>query len=125
MSDMTYEEAQDIVSHVAAERLRWGKNYKGSDVGTFKILDALVALARGDTNDYAEGDLKKSLATANRQLGAAKAREAKSKATIKELREKLAAGEPQSVTLAAFPLALPKEPVGDVLLPDGGDDNGL
>jgi hypothetical protein len=104
MSDMTYDEAQDIVAHVAAERIRWGKQYLAHDVGRGKILDALVALAAGSADDFAEGDLRRSLATANRQAGAAKAREAKAQNTIKELRAELAE---YIVTVPVFPLQYP------------------
>lgn len=119
MSDfenMTYGEAQDLVAHVAAERVRWGKNYSGKDVGQVKILDALVVLAQGNSDDFAEGDLRRSLATANRQAGAAKAREAKAQKTIKELRAELKAdlNVVLPVKLDAFPLSFPT---------DRGDDS--
>ena len=110
--NMTYDEAQDIVAHVAAERVRWGKNYTAKDVGIVKVLDALTVLAQGNADDFAEGDLRKSLATANRQAGAAKAREAKAQNTIKDLRAELVKHEP--VKLDAFPLSFPT---------DRGDDN--
>ena len=144
MSEMTYEEAQDVVSHVVAERLKWGKMYKASDIGMFKILDALAAMAKGASDDFAEGDLRKSLATANRQLGAAKARAVQAKTTIADLRTQVAQlkhGGDETLDkdferkIEAFPLQFPTEPHGDVGLVDilkdglptteGDDSNGV
>lgn len=77
--EMTDDRARDIVSHVVAQRLRWGKHYQGDDIdgGMPSIFDALILLAYAE--DGSTKELRDSLAKANRQLGAAKAREAKLK----------------------------------------------
>ncbi len=72
---LTLDEATNIVSHVVASRLKWGKHYDGSDLGYAKILDALVAIAQTENSETTE--LRKELAAANRRVGAANARLAK------------------------------------------------
>jgi len=73
--EMTEDRARDIVSHVVANRLRWGKYYQGDDIdgGITAVFDALILLA------YAENDttkeLRDTITKLNRQLGASKARE--------------------------------------------------
>jgi hypothetical protein len=84
---MEVEAAQDILSHIVAQRVRWGQQYDASDIGMDKIVDALLALAHAE--DDGTADLRKSLATANRQAGAGKAREVKLKKTIEELRDEI------------------------------------
>lgn len=74
---MTPEKAADIVSHVVANRLRWGKQYDGSDILRSDLLDALVVIAQNGNN--AEGELREELTRLRRQLAAANAREAKLK----------------------------------------------
>lgn len=82
--EMTEERARDIVSHVVAQRLRWGKHYAGDDIngGMTSVFDALILLAYAENDETKE--LRDSLAKANRQLGAAKARETKLRKQLKE-----------------------------------------
>jgi len=84
LSEITLEQAQDIMSHVVSQKVRWGNMYDGSDVGVSKMLDALIVLAKEDTAGASEA--RASLATANRQLGAAKARETKDRKQIETLK---------------------------------------
>lgn len=85
---MNIEEARKIVSHVVSERLRWNKHYTADDVGLDQLLQALIAIAhvlddqQVQANEEADGriaELKAELTKVNRQLAAAKAREAKAK----------------------------------------------
>lgn len=87
--EMTEERARSIVSHVVAERLRWGKHYDGGDIdgGMVAVFDALILLAYAENAEQSE--LRNSLATANRQLGAAKAREVKQRKQIETLKDEL------------------------------------
>jgi septal ring factor EnvC (AmiA/AmiB activator) len=82
---MNVEQARDILSHIVAQRVRWGKQYDAGDIGLDKVTDALVALAHEDSDETLE--LRKSLAKANRQVGAANARETKLKNKVKELED--------------------------------------
>ena len=72
---VSLEEASNIISHVVAQRLKWGKHYDGSDLGYTKILDALVIMAQSENEETTE--LRKELAASNRRVGAANARLAK------------------------------------------------
>lgn len=76
-ADMSPERAADIVSHVVSNRLRWGKQYDGSDILRSDLLDALVEIAYGQNSEAAE--LREELTKVRRQLAAANAREAKLK----------------------------------------------
>lgn len=73
MSEMTLEQANKIFAEVAEGRLRWGKMYDLKAVGEARVLDAIVVIAK--EGNHAETDLRAQLATSNRQLGMAKARE--------------------------------------------------
>ena len=73
--DFTHDRAADLVAHVVRERERWGKHYTGDDVGIDTILDCLIFMAQNGTEDVR--DLRESITLLNRQLGAAKAREAR------------------------------------------------
>ena len=85
---MDFEQAKDIMSHVVSQKVRWGNMYDGSDIGMPKMLDALIIISQEDTAEAAE--VRKGLATANRQLGAAKARETKDRKQIEELKIEVA-----------------------------------
>jgi septal ring factor EnvC (AmiA/AmiB activator) len=85
---LSIEQAQDLVSHVVANKVRWGKMYNGDDLGLEKILDALIVIAQSDSHEVAE--VRKGLATANRQVGAHKAREAKLTKQIEGLKNEVA-----------------------------------
>lgn len=87
MSEMTFEQAQDVMASIVANRVRWGKMYDGSDLGLSKLMDALVCLAQNDGHEVAE--VRKGLATANRQIGAGKAREAKLKKQVETLKHEI------------------------------------
>lgn len=82
--DMSLEQAQDIMAHIVGQRVRWGKMYDGSDIGLAKMMNALVVLAQNDGHEVTE--VRKGLATANRQIGAHKAREAKLKKQVEGLK---------------------------------------
>lgn len=75
VSDMTPERAHKICADVAAQRLRWGKQYTGDDIGIHNLLDALVVLASEGNKE--DAGLREQITLLNRQLAAAKAREAK------------------------------------------------
>lgn len=85
---MELSKAQDILAHIVGNRVRWGKMYDASDIGLEKLTEALIALSQGDVSEAA--DLRASLANANRQLGAAKSREAKTKKQIEALKAEIA-----------------------------------
>lgn len=88
MSDMTFQQAQDILAHIVAQRVRWGKLYDPvDDVGAKKVSDALLAYAQNETHEVEE--IRKSLTTANRQLAAAGARETKQKKKIEVLKKEI------------------------------------
>lgn len=72
---MTVEEAADLVSHVVAQRIRWGKHYDGQEYKADRLLDALVVLAQSENLETSR--LREELTLANRRLAAANAREAK------------------------------------------------
>lgn len=72
---MTLEQARAIVAEATAMRLQWGKMFQAKDIGEARLLDALVVFARHEGQHDAE--LKEQLTKANRQLGAALAREKK------------------------------------------------
>jgi hypothetical protein len=74
---MNYEQAQDMLSHIVAQQLRWGKQYDASEFGLDKVVEALIALAQSEDSEL--GTLRAELAKANRQAGASKARETKLK----------------------------------------------
>ena len=75
ISDMTIERARQIVTDVVKGRNQFGKWYVADDVGIHNLLDALIVIAH--TENKADADLREQLTKANRQLAAAKAREAK------------------------------------------------
>jgi hypothetical protein len=83
--EMTEDQARDIVAHIVTQRIRWGKQWDASEIGLPKLTDALVLLAYADNAEAAE--LRKSLATANRQVGAANAREARNRSQIEDLKK--------------------------------------
>ena len=86
---MELEKAQDILAHVVAQRVRWGNMWDASEIGLDKLTDALIAISQGDVSEAA--DLRQSLATANRQTGAANARETKLKKKITKLEQEIKA----------------------------------
>lgn len=81
-SDLTPERAADIVSHVVSQRLRWGKQYDGSDILRADLLEALVIIAQSE--NAVEAELREELTRVRRQLAAANAREAKLKKSAGE-----------------------------------------
>lgn len=81
---MSIEKARDIVAHIVAQQVRWGKLYDAEEIGLKQLVEALIAIAQGDSEEVTE--VRKSLATANRQVGAANAREARYKKQIEELK---------------------------------------
>lgn len=85
--DMTLEQAQDIMAHVVANRVRWGNMYDGDDIGMSKMMRALIVLAKEDSHAVAE--VRKGLTTSNRQAAAGKAREAKMKKQIEGLQNEI------------------------------------
>ncbi len=87
--EMTEEQARDILAHIVAQRIRWGKQYDGSEFGYMRLIDALVVLAYAENNETAE--LRASLATANRQEGAGRAREGKLKKKVENLENEITA----------------------------------
>ena len=88
---MNSDQAKDVLAHIVAQRVRWGKQYDAGDIGVAKLTEALLVLAQEDSHEAAE--LRKSLTTANRQLAAAGAREARMKKQADELREHIQALE--------------------------------
>jgi hypothetical protein len=72
---MTLEQARAIVAEATEMRLRWGKMFSAKDIGEARLLDALVVFAKHEGKHDVE--LKEQLTKANRQLGAALAREKK------------------------------------------------
>ena len=76
VSDMTPERASKIVTHVAAQRLRWGKHYQAEDEGINNLMDALVVMAHAQniTHDSEVKELRDQITKLNRQLAAANAR---------------------------------------------------
>ncbi len=84
---ITLEQAEDTLSHIVEQKIRWGKNYKASEVGMSRLLDCLILMAYSENGEAAE--LRKTLAGSNRAKGAAEAREAKQKAVIEDLRREL------------------------------------
>ena len=82
--EMTEEKARNIVSHIVSQRIRWQQQYDGGEFTLGTLMDALVILAYSENEEAAE--LRKSLATANRQVGAANARETKRAKQIEELK---------------------------------------
>ena len=72
---MTLEQARAVVAETVAMRLQWGKMFSAKDIGEARLLDALVVFAQHEGKHDAE--LKEQLTKANRQLGAALAREKK------------------------------------------------
>lgn len=82
--EMTLEQAQDILAHIVSQRVRWGVQYDGGEIGLDKMMDAIVMLGQHENNELAE--LKEALTKANRQLAAANARETKLRNQIEELK---------------------------------------
>lgn len=74
-SDLTYEQAMDILHHIVDMRLRWGKQYEAGDLGIETVCDALVVLAQEENAEITR--LKEQLAKSNRQAAAANARQKK------------------------------------------------
>lgn len=85
---MELSKAQDILAHIVEQRVRWGKMYSPTDIGVEQLTEALIALSQGDATEVK--DLRQSLATANRQLGAAKARETRYTKQIEGLKNEVA-----------------------------------
>lgn len=71
------EKSVAIVKYVASQRERWGKHYTADDIGTEKLLDALVIL--GDALEAKEEVKSEEVTKLKRQLAAATAREARAK----------------------------------------------
>lgn len=71
-SELTYDQAMDILHHIVDMRLRWGKQYEAGDLGIDTVCDALIVLAQTENEEVAS--LKEQLTKANRQLAAANAR---------------------------------------------------
>lgn len=79
------EEARTVVAHVVEMRTRWGKQYSAEDIGYGRMMDALVWLAREDSERISGQDdkvleLRNEITKLKRQLAAANAREARAKA---------------------------------------------
>jgi ATP phosphoribosyltransferase regulatory subunit HisZ len=85
MTEYTLERAQEIVAEVISMRAKWGASYKMKDcsVGEHGVLDALLALAKGDS--AADAKLRAELTKSNRQLGASKARETRLKQKVEKI----------------------------------------
>jgi len=81
--ELSYEQAEDVLHAVTANRIRWGRLYDAGDIGVAKLCDALVVIAHGENR--VEKELRTSLTLANRQLAAAGAREGKLKKRLAEL----------------------------------------
>ena len=82
--EMTEEQARDILAHIVAQRVRWGVQYDGGEIGLDNLMEALVVLGQADNQAYA--DLKEELTKANRQLAAANARETKLRNDLEKLK---------------------------------------
>ena len=88
MEVMDIEDARKLCAHVVEMKLRWGKQYTADDVGYDNVLRALVAIAQVDNERISgQDEIRTKL---NRQLGAAKSREKKLRATVADLRVDLA-----------------------------------
>ena len=83
----TLEDARQVVAYVAENRIRWGKQYTGDDVGIHKLMDALKLLAQEDNERITGRD--DEIAALNRTIGAAKGREARNENIKAQLREEL------------------------------------
>lgn len=84
---MDINEAKNILSHIVAQTVRWGKQYDGSDIGLAKLMAALLVVAKEDNSEVTA--LRKELATSNRQKGAGEAREMRYKKRIEELQQEV------------------------------------
>jgi uncharacterized protein YqfA (UPF0365 family) len=76
---MTIDQAREFIKQVIELRRKFGKQLTTKDFDSYTLLEALVLL---DDAGWADGDaahaaLREDRALANRQLGAAKAREAR------------------------------------------------
>lgn len=77
IENLDLEKSIAVVKYVGEQRARWGKHYTGDDIGTEKLMDALVILGQAlDDKDTGSAEL---LLKTKRQLTAALAREAKLK----------------------------------------------
>ena len=83
-SDLTIDQAKDILAHVVSQKERWGLQYDAGDIGLSGLMDALIVIAKEDNEAYTS--LRAELTKANRALGASNARETKLKNELKELR---------------------------------------
>ena len=86
--EMTHAQAEDMVAHVVTEKLRWEQQYDASDIGSKKLAEALVLIAFHENSEMK--DIRESLATANRQIGAFNAREARDKNYKEKLKQEIA-----------------------------------
>lgn len=88
---MTIDEARVFIKQVTELRRKFGKQLTTKDFDSYTLLEALVLLddAGGADAEAALVALKEDRALANRQLGAAKAREVRMQKEIMELREKV------------------------------------
>mgnify|MGYP000707655874 CR=1 FL=1 len=78
------EEARKILAHVVEMRARWGKKYTADGIGYGPLMDAMVWLAKEDSDRITGQDdkileMRDEITKLKRQLAAAKAREARAK----------------------------------------------
>ena len=82
-TELTIDQAKDILAHVVSQKERWGQQYDAGDIGLSGLMDALIVIAKEDNETYTS--LRAQLTKANRALGASNARETKLKNEIKKL----------------------------------------
>ena len=89
---MTIDEARALVAAAIEQRNKWGKHFGNKDLHP-EFLDALVELDETEGAEVAvmREALAEERTLANRQLGAAKARETRMKNQIAALKAELAA----------------------------------
>jgi hypothetical protein len=73
----TIEEALEVVDTLIQEKERWGKMAGIGVLTTDQLIEAITKMRKVGRFDVNGDDLQAKLTKANRQLGAAKAREAK------------------------------------------------
>lgn len=78
MTDLyTLEQGLVVADDLISEHKRWGRMAGIGIYSPEQVIEALTVLRKHGTFDATDADLKGKLTKANRQLGAAKAREAK------------------------------------------------
>lgn len=78
---MTYEESEGIISSVAANVARWGKQYSAKDVGIRPLMEAIQVYHTASEEELVR--LRADLKEVNGKYSAARAREVRAK-KIKE-----------------------------------------